>query len=104
MNENNNNCPQGANAMAIASFVMGLASLLHFTNVTGIVLGILGIIFAIKAKNRGNSTGLRKAGFVLSIIALICSTIFIIVVATIIGNVLMFINNIGTILQYLNIQ
>lgn len=104
MNENNNNCPQGANAFAIASFVMGLASLLHFTNVPGIVLGILGIIFAIKAKNRGNNTGLRKAGFVLSIIALICATIFIIIVGTLVGNILMFINNIGSFLQYLNIQ
>lgn len=104
MNENNNNCPQGANAMAIASFVMGLVALLHCTNVSGIVLGILGLIFAIKAKRRGNSTGLRKAGFVLSIIALICAAIFIIIVATVIGNILMFINNIGTILQYLNIQ
>ena len=37
----------------------------------GIILGIIGLVFASKAKNAGYVGGLRTAGFVLSLISLV---------------------------------
>ena len=54
---------------ATASFVLGLVGLLlGFSVIVPLVLGIIGVVQANKAKERGCNNSLRTAGFVLSII------------------------------------
>lgn len=72
MKENN------SNNLAIASFVLGIVSILIYFFVSklfliGLVTGIIGIILSVKSKKHGKS-GLASAGFVLSVIAtVLCS-------------------------------
>ena len=46
--------------------------------IIGIVLGIVGLVLASMAKKAGNREGIRTAGFVLSLIALILNVIYIV--------------------------
>ena len=66
--------------MYTASFVLGLLSLL----MGGLILGILGLVFSIKSKNKlkanNESNGMVTAGLILSIIGLVKSALAIILV------------------------
>jgi|GEM_PF-1432514 len=66
-----------AHGMAIASMVLGITSLVllvvdsvlpEISLPGSLALAIVGIVLASIAKKRGNNTGIRKAGFVTSII------------------------------------
>ena len=64
---------------ATASFVLGIiGAVLGFTGLIPFVLGIIGVIQANKAKERGCNNSLRTAGFVLSIISIIVGGVSII--------------------------
>ena len=71
-------------SFAIASLVLGICSCVFtffglatasIANTIGVIIGIIGIIMAVIAKNAGNTEGSRKAGFVLSIIGLILNAL-----------------------------
>ena len=64
-----------------ASFVLGLVGLLlGFSVIVPLILGIIGVIQANKAKERGCNNSLRTAGFVLSLISVILGGIAIVVI------------------------
>ncbi len=63
-NSNGNVPGKGA---ATASLVLGIVGMFF----AGIILGILGLYYAAKAKREGFVGGIRTAGFVLSLLALI---------------------------------
>ena len=56
---------------AIASLVLGIVGLF----VAGIICGIIGLCMAAKAKNEGYVGGIRTAGFVLSLVALVLGAV-----------------------------
>ena len=60
---------------AVASLVLGIIGVvfwfLNTASFVAIILGIIGIVLAASAKKDGNTEGIRTAGFVLSLIALI---------------------------------
>ena len=71
-NQNQNGYPpQNGNVpgkgAATASLVLGIVGMFF----AGIILGILGLYYAAKAKKEGFVGGMRTAGFVLSLLALI---------------------------------
>ena len=63
MNQDYHTSPPGR-GFAIASLVLGIISILF----AGIILGPLGIIFAVVASNQGYKGGMLTAGLVCSII------------------------------------
>lgn len=74
---------------AITSLVLGIVSVLSFFtligSIIGVVTGIIGLIFAIKAKKEGYYGGLQTGGFVSSLVGLIVSiitTIFLIILVS----------------------
>lgn len=71
---------QPGNGLAIASLVLGICSipLAFFFSIGGIVCGIIGLILASMAKNRGNLSGMRTGGLICSIIGLVVSIAFFI--------------------------
>ena len=70
---------QPGESNATASFVLGLVGLLlGFSVIVPLVLGIIGVVQANKAKERGCNNSLRTAGFVLSIISIIVGGVSII--------------------------
>lgn len=73
--------PQPGNGLAIASLILGICSipLALFFSIGGIVCGIIGLILAIMAKNRGNLSGMRTGGLICSIIGLVLSIVFLII-------------------------
>ena len=73
--------PQPGNGLAIASLILGICSipLAFFFSIGGIVCGIIGLILAIMAKNRGNLSGMRTGGLICSIIGLVISIILLII-------------------------
>ncbi len=60
---------------AVASLVLGIVSVVlwffGFTAIGSLILGIVGVILASVSKKAGNTSGVRTAGFVLSLIGLI---------------------------------
>lgn len=97
------------NGMAIASFVLSLinilwapsiyflainssnadwtviAMLLAGTPIVGLVLGIIGVVFAGVARKNPGLSGLRITGFVISLICLICAAITLVICLLIIA-------------------
>lgn len=75
---------QESKTLSIVSLICGIAGIIlgFIVPILGIILGILAIIFASMAKKREVPNGMRTAGFILGIIALIISVIWIIAVAT----------------------
>lgn len=69
---------QGSDGKAIASLVLGIISLITvFTGtfaIVGIVLSIVGLILGINSK-KTNPSGMATAGIVLSIIALVLTSL-----------------------------
>ena len=72
MPENNN--PPGKNN-ATASLVLGIIAVIFwffgYSSILSIILGIVGLIQASKAKELGYDDAIRTAGFVLSLIGLL---------------------------------
>jgi hypothetical protein len=84
----NNNQYIPGRSQAIASLVLGiLAVICCFTKVgafVGVILGIIGIAMAKKSKRLGYVGGMRTAGFVFSLIAvIICIIAFVAALAAI---------------------
>ena len=79
-NQNPVQNPNPAGGLAVASLVLGIVGLVFaFLFVwIGLICSVIGLVFAIVAKNNGNRSGMRTAGFVLSIIGLILSLILLI--------------------------
>ncbi len=69
----------GNNSSGIAAVILGILSILFVSN-NGIILGIIGIFFAIAQKKKNNNSW-AKAGLVLSIIGVVLG---ILAVATIV--------------------
>lgn len=77
---------QPGHGAAVASIVCGIVGLvlsIVFIFVSGgvaeivpIILGVVGLVMASVAKNAGNMEGIRTAGFVLSILALVFGALF----------------------------
>jgi len=77
---------QSANRFATASLVcgiVGLCTLVYFG--IGALVGGLGLTFAIIAGKKGNSSGKRKTGMVLSIIAISIGVIILTIIALLEG-------------------
>lgn len=78
-----------AHGMAITSLVLGIVSVVFwFLGVGAIVsllLGVAGCVLANMAKKRGNNTGIRTAGFVLSLIGLIVGALILLIMVSCIG-------------------
>ena len=83
----NKNAP--AHGQAIASLICSIVGLIFcffgYSAIVSIILGIVGIVLSSKAKKVGNDEGIRKIGFILSIIAVIAGIIAIIVAAFVVG-------------------
>ncbi len=60
---------------AVASLILGIISVVlwffGYTAIGSLVLGIIGLVLASVAKKAGNTSGMRTAGFVLSLIGVI---------------------------------
>jgi len=59
---------QPASGFAIASLVLGIIAMVLPIPVIDVIIGVLGLIFAIVAKRSGHRGGMSTAGLVLSII------------------------------------
>ena len=79
---------RGKNA-ALTSMVLGIVAVVlwffSFAAVVSVVLGIIGLVYANKAKTEGFRGGFYTAGFVLSLIGLIGGAIVVIVSIIAIG-------------------
>lgn len=60
------NDQQPAHGKAVASLVLGIIGLACCG-----ICGLIGLILAVQAKNEGNNEGIRTAGFILGIIAVV---------------------------------
>lgn len=75
---------------SILALIFGLLGIiLTFTpaSIVGLILAILGIVFAAIAKTKEAPSGMRTAGLVLSIIALVVWIIFGLIIGILIGAV-----------------
>lgn len=68
--------------LATGSLVCGIISLIciffGYGSALGLILGIVGIVLASKAKNAGYEEGMQKAGLVISIIGtILCGITFV---------------------------
>lgn len=70
------NAPHSGKGEAIAGMVLGIVSFFG----GGLITAIVGLALACSAKKKGYNRGMRTAGFVLSLIALIFSIIILIIV------------------------
>lgn len=81
--------PDAGKGMAIASLVCGIVGVVFFffglSTIISLILGILGVIFAGQAKKKGNTTGMRTAGFIVSLVSLIGGAIIFICVVSCAG-------------------
>lgn len=79
-----------AHGQALASLILGIASLVTVVfgvfSFLGIPCGIVGIVMANKAKKAGNEECIRKAGFVMSIVGLVLSALVFLFVGLIFGS------------------
>ena len=100
MNNNGNlfdhaayDAPVPAKSQAIASLVLGIMSvalfalnfLLEITVTGGLVFGIIGVVMAGVAKKKGNVSGIRTAGQILSIIGIVLNALFFVACAGLLG-------------------
>ena len=79
-NQNYNQGDQPKKGAATASMVLGIIGVVFwffgYGALVSVVLGIIGLVLAGSAKKAGNVSGVRTAGFVLSLISLIGGAIF----------------------------
>ena len=81
--QNYNNAPrqEGASGAGTASLVLGILGLLS----GGGLFSIIGLFLASSAKKKGDTSGVRKAGFITSLIGLIFFILIIVLLAISIG-------------------
>jgi len=71
--------PNKGRGFAIAALVTGLLAIMSmFWIAPGIILGILGIIFALISKKQGYAGGMGAAGLGMSVVGLALSVIFLV--------------------------
>lgn len=79
--------PEKGKGFAVASFVLALIglilTLIPYISTIGIILCVLGLIFAIVTKAIGNKSGMGTAGLVLSIIGLVWGIVAVLAFAAI---------------------
>jgi len=78
---------EGDNSFGVSSVIMGILSILDvfFVPFVGIALAILGVIFSVQQKKRGENNW-SKAGMILSVIGIILSIAIIVLSAWFIVN------------------
>ena len=76
-----NQSPPGK-GLATASLVLGIVAValwfFGYTSLISVILGIIGIVLAVMSKKQGFDAGIRTAGLILSIIAVVGGAIFFI--------------------------
>ena len=73
---NDQNIPsKGAATGSMVLGIVGLVVALFIFGPLGLILGIVGLVMVAKAKNEGFEGGMRTAGFVLSILAIVFGAI-----------------------------
>lgn len=86
MNENGKQPGQGA---ATGSLVCGIIAVVcwffGYTTIVSLILGIIGLVMASKAKKEGYVGGMRTAGFVLSLIGVIVGAIVLVACVVLAG-------------------
>jgi len=86
MNENGKLPGQGA---ATGSLVCGIIAVVcwffGYTTIISLILGIIGLVMASKAKREGYTGGMRTAGFVLSLIGVIVGAIVLVACVVLAG-------------------
>lgn len=94
----NQNAP--AHGKAIASLICSIVGFIFcffgYSAIVSIILGIVGMVLSNKAKKEGNDEGIRKAGFIISIITVIAGIIGIIVAAFVVGAVVSGLGAVGS--------
>lgn len=86
-----NNTPEviPGKGQATASLVLGIIAVVlwwfGYSALVSVVLGIIGLILASKSKKAGFNGGIRKAGFVLSLIGLIGGAIMFVACVACVG-------------------
>ena len=86
MNENGKLPGQGA---ATGSLVCGIIAVVcwffGYTTIISLILGIIGLVMASKAKREGYTGGMRTAGFVLSLMGVIVGAIVLVACVVLAG-------------------
>ena len=86
---NSNQGNQPGSGAATASMVLGIIGVVFwffgYGALVSVVLGIIGLILAGNAKKAGNVSGVRTAGFILSLISLIGGAIFFVACVACVG-------------------
>lgn len=80
--ETNNNSAAPTNGLAIASLVLGIASILlncwSKGTLIALIAGIVGIVLSVMAKKKIGPSGMGKAGLICSIIGIVFAVIIFI--------------------------
>ena len=89
--------------LAIGSLVCGIIGIVlwffGYTCLISVVLGIVGLVLAGNAKKEGNTEGIRTAGFIVSLIALIIGIIITIYLCLVVALVGTAVNGVFSMLQ-----
>lgn len=89
--------------LAIGSLVCGIIGIVlwffGYTCLISIVLGIVGLVLAGNAKKEGNTEGIRTAGFIVSLIALIIGIIITLYLCLVVALVGTAVNGVFSMLQ-----
>ena len=89
--------------LAIGSLVCGMIGIVlwffGYTCLISVVLGIVGLVLAGNAKKEGNTEGIRTAGFIVSLIALIIGIIITIYLCLVVALVGTAVNGVFSMLQ-----
>lgn len=86
-----------AHKKAVTSMVLGIIgtalSFFGYSAIISVVLGIIGLVMANHAKKEGEQSGIRTAGFVLSLISLVFGAVIFIGAIALVGAVFSIIGN-----------
>lgn len=74
--------PQPGSTLATASLVLGIIGVIcwffGYSAIISLILGIIGLVLASRARQEGNTSGIRTGGFVCSLIAVIGGAIVLV--------------------------
>ena len=83
---------QPAHGKAAASIIVGIIGVIcwffGYSSLLSIILGVVGVVLASKAKKEGNTEGMRTGGLILSIVSLVGGIIAFIVTVVVVGAVI----------------
>ena len=84
--QNTESKQEPGSTLATASLVLGIIGVIcwffGYSSIISLILGIIGLVLASRARQEGNTSGVRTAGFVCSLIAVIGGAIvFVAVIA-----------------------